>query len=344
MVFLITGGAGFMGINLIRYLLDRGESVRSLDIASFNYPEAARIEVLQGDIRNPETARMAMQGVDVVVHCAAALPLYSPDEIHSTDVEGTRVLLEAARDAGIARFVHISSTAVYGVPDHHPILENDPVSGVGPYGRAKIGAEQVCADLRNQHLCVPVLRPKSFVGPERLGIFELLYDFASQGRNFPVLGSGENRYQLLDVEDLCEATYICATGNPAAVNDVFNVGAAEFRSIREDFQSVLDHAGFGKRIVGLPAGPAIWTLKALEKLNLSPVYQWVYDTMARDSFVGIDKIRDRLGFKPRYSNRDALIRNYDWYVAHHAEIKAAPGVSHRAPWKRGALELVKHLF
>ncbi len=344
MVYLITGGAGFMGINLIRYLLDRGQTVRSLDIAPFTYPEAARIDALQGDIRNPETARAAMQGVDVVVHCAAALPLYTPEEIHSTDVEGTRVMLEAARDAGVTRFVHISSTAVYGVPDHHPITEDDPVSGVGPYGRAKIGAEQVCADFRNQRLCVPVLRPKSFVGPERLGIFELLYDFASEGRNFPVLGSGANRYQLLDVEDLCEATYLCATGDPADVNDVFNVGASEFRSIREDFQSVLDHAGHGKRIVSLPAGPAIWTLKVLEKLNLSPVYQWVYDTMARDSYVGIDKIRDRLGFAPRYSNRDALIRNYDWYVAHRAEINAAPGVSHRAPWKRGALELAKHLF
>ncbi|MDJ0629735.1 MAG: NAD-dependent epimerase/dehydratase family protein [Rhodobacter sp.] len=344
MKYLITGGAGFLGINLVRYLLDRKKSVRSLDTAQFAYPEAAKIDVVQGDIRDVNTARAAMDGIDLVVHCAAALPLYTPDEIRSIDVEGTRQMLAAAQEAGVERFVHISSTAVYGVPDHHPIFEDDPVSGVGPYGRAKIEAEEVCAAFRNTGMCVPVLRPKSFVGPERLGIFELLYDFASQGRNFPVLGSGGNRYQLLDVEDLCAAIYLCATLPSDRVDDVFNVGAADFRSIREDFQAVLDHAGHGKRIVGLPKAPAIWTLKLLEALHLSPVYQWIYDTMAQDSFVSIDKISDRLGFAPRYSNREALIRNYDWYVAHRDALKSAPGVTHRAPWKRGALELAKHLF
>jgi len=122
---------------------------------------------------------------------------------------------------------------------------------------AKIEAEQVCATFRDRGLCVPGLRPKSFVGPERLGVFELLYDFAAQGRNFPVIGSGANRYQLLDVEDLCDAVYLCATLNTAKVSDVFNVGAAEFATMREDFQAVLDWAGLGKRIVSLPAAPAI---------------------------------------------------------------------------------------
>ena len=344
MKVLITGGAGFLGINLIRFLLQRGYQLRSLDLAPFTYPEVTEIEAVTGDIRDADTARHAVQGVDAVIHCAAALPLYSPEQIHSTDVTGTRVLLEASRAAGIKRFVHISSTAVYGVPDHHPIYEDDPVSGVGPYGKAKIGAEEVCAEFREAGMCVPILRPKSFVGPERLGIFELLYDFASQGRGFPVIGSGANRYQLLDVEDLCRAIHLCATLNAAQVDDVFNVGAAEFGTMRQDFQAVLDRAGHGKRIVGLPRAPAIWTLKLLEALHLSPVYQWIYDTAAKDSYVSIDKIRDRLGFTPRYSNRQALIRNYDWYVANRDRIRAAPGVTHRAPWKRGALKLASHLF
>ncbi|MBT8474662.1 MAG: NAD(P)-dependent oxidoreductase, partial [Alphaproteobacteria bacterium] len=174
--------------------------------------------------------------------------------------------------------------------------------------------------------------------------FELLYDFASEGRNFPIIGPGANRYQLLDVEDLCDAIYLCATLEDDRVNDVFNVGAAEFTTLREDFQAVLDRAGHGKHIVALPAGPAILTLKLLEALRLSPVYAWIYDTVARDSYVSIEKIETRLGFAPRYSNQDALIRNYDWYVANRDRLNAAPGVSHRVPWKRGALELAKHLF
>lgn len=344
LAFLVTGGSGFLGINLIRFLLQRGHPVRSLDLAPFPLPRPGAVDVIQGDIRNPDVARASVKGMDVVVHCAAALPLYSPQEIRSTDVEGTLVLLEAAREAGVERFVFISSTAVYGVPDHHPILEDDPVSGVGPYGKAKIEAEELCGAFRKDGLCVPVLRPKSFIGPERLGIFELLYDFASAGHNFPILGKGTNRYQLLDVEDLCEAIYLCATGDEGRVNDVFNVGAASFATLREDFQAVLDRAGHGKHIVSLPARPAILTLRLLEALRLSPVYQWIYDTVARDSYVSIDKIGDRLGFAPRFSNRDALIRNYDWYVANRNRLNAAPGVTHRVPWKRGALDLAKHFF
>ena len=253
--FLVTGGAGFMGINLVRHLLDRGHSVRSYDTAPFAYPEAARIDVLRGDIRDPLLHDRAFADIDIVVHCAAALPLADPTEIHSTNVDGTRMMLEAARQRGTGRFIHISSTAVYGIPDHHPLVEDDPLTGVGPYGASKVEAEAVCAEYRDMGLVVPVLRPKSFVGPERLGAFELLYDFAATGHNFPVLGKGNNRYQLLDVEDLCDAVTASAFADPARANSVFNIGAERFGSLRQSFQAVLDRAGFGKRVIALPEAP-----------------------------------------------------------------------------------------
>src|SRR5690606_26155205 len=142
---------------------------------------------------------------------------------------------------------------------------------------------------RTRGLCAPVIRPKSFVGPERLGVFSLLYDWAHTGHHFPVLGSGRNRYQLLDVEDLCAAIYLCATLPREVVDTEFNVGAAEFTTMREDYQAVLDAAGHGKRIVGIPAAPARWTLRVLDRLGLSPLYPWVYETATKDSFVSIDK-------------------------------------------------------
>jgi nucleoside-diphosphate-sugar epimerase len=342
--FLITGGAGFMGINLIRFLLARGHNVRSYDIAPFSYPEADQISVLQGDIRDQSLHEKAFEGIDIVVHCAAALPLATPEEIMSTNVGGTRALLETALARGIDRFIHISSTAVYGIPDHHPLTEDDRVIGVGPYGESKVQAESVCAEFRDKGLCVPLLRPKSFVGPERLGAFELLYDFAFEGHGFPVLGSGNNTYQLLDVDDLCSAVYLCATGPREHVNDVFNVGAAQYGSLRESFQAVLDRAGYGKKIVGLPAAPAIWTLRALEALHLSPLYKWIYETAGKDSFVSIDRITERLGYAPKHSNEEALIRNYEWYVANRDRISEVAGVTHRVPWKKGALKLIRYVL
>src|SRR4051812_12070497 len=240
MKWLVTGGAGFLGINLIRHLLARGDQVVSLDREPFDYPEKSRITEIRGDIRVRDDVERAAEGCDVIVHAAAALPLYPPDEIHTIDVDGTRTVLDATAPR---RFVHISSTAVYGVPDHHPLVEADRMHGVGPYGIAKVEAEEVCLAARKAGREVPILRPKSFVGPERLGVFALLFEYAREGRDFPILGPGSNRYQLLDVEDLADAIILAGTLPAARANDTFNLGAREFTTLREDFQAVLDAAG-----------------------------------------------------------------------------------------------------
>ena len=342
---LVTGGAGFLGINLLRYLAARGYELVSLDLADFTYPDLKdQITVIQGDIRSMEVVDRAMEGVDFVVHTAAALPLYSADDIYTTDVMGTRTVLEVALHQNVKRVVHISSTAVYGIPDHHPLYENDRLEGVGPYGQAKIQAEMVCLEYRAKGLVVPILRPKSFIGPERLGVFALLYDWALDKRNFPMIGSGNNRYQLLDVEDLCEAIYRTITLPEDVVNDTFNIGAAEFGTMKQDYQAVLDYAGFGKRIIGFPATPAIWALRALEALGVSPLYKWVYETASKDSFVSIEKAERKLGFRPKYSNKDALLRNFKWYIDNRSQFQSQSGISHRVPWKQGALGLLKRAF
>ena len=345
MKFLVTGGSGFLGINLIRYLHSRGHQIKSLDLVDFDYPDMIeKIEAIKGDIRIKEDAHKSIEGVDIVVHCAAALPLYSPEEIFSTDINGTRNLLEAAEVAKVDRFVHISSTAVYGIPDHHPLYETDKLDGVGPYGKAKIQAEEECLKFRSKGMCVPIIRPKSFIGPERLGVFDLLFDWAKDGRGFPMIGNGKNRYQLLDVEDLCQAIYICCTLDSKIVNDTFNIGAKDFTTMREDYQAVLDYAGHGKKIKGLPEMPIILTLRILESMKLSPLYKWVYETASKDSFVSIEKAEKILSFRPKFSNKDALIRNYKWYIEHHEEFKNKTGISHRVPWKQGILKMAKIFF
>ena len=341
---LLTGGAGFLGINLTRYLLRRDHDVASLDIEDFAYPERDQIDDIVGDIRDRAIVDRAMDGADYVVHAAAALPLYPPDEIYTTDIDGTRNVIDSAKQHGVKRFVHISSTAVYGIPESHPVREDDPRIGVGPYGEAKVQAEDICFQCRDEGMIVPVIRPKTFIGPERLGVFALLYDWAKDGRGFPMLGDGGNRYQLLDVEDLCDAINLCLTLDDDAVNDTFNIGAKVFATMGEDYQAVLDYAGFGKTITGLPAEPAILFLRLLESLKLSPLYKWVYETAAKDSYVAIEKAEDKLGFDPKYSNKEALIRNFQWYLDNLDSIEQQSGISHRAPWKQGILKLAKVFF
>jgi nucleoside-diphosphate-sugar epimerase len=342
--YLVTGGAGFLGINLIRYLLAKGNTVTSLDFAEFDYPERSQVKIIKGDIRDRATVDKAMEGVQIVVHTAAALPLYSEKDIMSTDLDGTRNVIDSAFQHKAERFIHISSTAVYGIPDHHPLYETDRLDGVGPYGKAKIQAEEVCLEYRKKGMCVPIIRPKSFIGPERLGVFALFYDWAKDGKNFPMIGSGKNRYQLLDVEDLCDAIYLCATVDPAKASDTFNIGAKEFTTMREDYQSVLDAAGFHKRIIPFPEAPMIIALKVLEALKVSPLYKWVYETAGKDSFVSIEKAESVLGYKPKYSNKDALVRNFKWYMDNLSKFQGQSGVSHRVPWNQGALKLAKLFF
>lgn len=338
MKIVITGGAGFLGFHLAQGL--REHDLVLLDIADFvpnEVPEGARC--VQADVRDREALRAACSGADVILHAAAALPLWKPAEIRSVNLDGTRAVLEVARELGVPRVVHISSTAVYGIPDHHPLDETDPMDGVGPYGESKVAAEELCAAARAAGQCVSVLRPKTFIGPERLGVFQILFDWVDAGVKIPVIGNGKNRYQLLAVEDLVEAARLACTAPAAQVNDVFNVGAAEFDTVGEDLAALFTHAGTGSRLFRTPAWLCKSALAVLEFLRLSPLYKWIYGTADQDSFVSIDKLR-ALGWEPRYSNAETLIATYDWYKANKEVIPDA-GTGHRVPWKEGALRVVR---
>jgi len=339
----VTGGSGFLGINLIRFLLRDGWDVVSFDREPFDYPERSLIRAIVGDIRDQKSLEDAILGSSVVVHCAAALPLNSEEEIYRVDIDGTRNVFEAAKRARVSRVVHISSTAVYGVPRTVNLAEDHELVGVGPYGKAKIAAEDIASSFRSE-MPVTILRPKSFIGPERLGVFSLLFDWAATGHHFPIPGSGQNCYQYLDVEDLCVAIHLCMVAPASVANDTYNLGAREFGTFRGDFQAVLDEAGFGKKVRGMPVLPVIWGLRILDRLGLSPLYPWVYETAIKDSYVSITKAREKLGWEPMFSNKDALLKNFRWYLENRAQFTGQSGTTHRVPWKQGALGLAKVFF
>jgi nucleoside-diphosphate-sugar epimerase len=340
MLWALSGGAGFLGLHLARRLLDEGHDVRSLDVAPLDDRELeAAVEELRGDVRDPDAVRTLVRGADVVVHAAAALPIRaSRAAIRSINVHGTENVLLAARDADVPRVVFISSTAVYGVPEKHPIVEDDPLVGVGWYGESKIDAEALC---RVAAVETTILRPKTFVGPERLGVFEILFDWIREGRRIYILGRGDNRYQLLAVGDLVDAVLRAAT-SAAAANEALNVGATEFGTVRDDLGALIAHARSESRLQRVPVKPAELTLRALELLRVSPLAEWHYKTAHRDSFVDVSKAQRLLGWQPRLSNREALAATYDWYLANRDRVGAA-GVTHRVPWNQQALGLLKKI-
>jgi nucleoside-diphosphate-sugar epimerase len=339
--WLVTGGSGFLGQAMVPRLLKLGCKVRVLDTAPLPASWEGKVEFVQGDIRDPAVVDRAVAGMEAVCHAAAALPIHrSKRLIHEVNVDGTRNVLDAAVKHGTKAVVHISSTAVYGLHKEHPILESNRLIPVGPYGESKVLAEKVCEEYRDR-LHVPVIRPKTFLGQGRLGVFEILFDWIHDGKRIPMIGKGHNKYQLLDVEDLVDIILLSAS-HPAG-NDTFNAAANEFGTLRQDLTPLFKAAGHPPRFLPTPRRTTISALWVLDKLRLSPLTKWHYGTMSSDSYVETDKAREKLGWTPKRSNQDTLLAAYTWYHAHRDEVKSTVGTTHTVGWNQKILKVFKKL-
>nr|WP_255682181.1 hypothetical protein [Natrinema sp. SYSU A 869] len=148
----------------------------------------------------------------------------------------------------------------------------------------------------------------------------------------------------MHVHDLVTAIELLLTGDEEAVNDTFNVGTDEFATMKADFQAPIDYAGTGKRTIGTPAFLTVAVLRVLDTLNLSPLYPWVYETAHEDSYVSVEKLKD-LGWEPEYSNQEALVETYEWYLENYEADETADGtgLDHRVAWDQGALAVAKKI-
>ena len=338
--WLVTGGAGFFGIHMCRYLASLGHDVISYDRQIIPEEEnLSAVRQIQADLLNEETLSSALHGVDYVIHAAAELALAPVKDINAVNAEGTKLVLDKCAKAGVKRVVYIGSTAIYGMPKTHPVYETAPLDPMGVYGIAKFKAEQYCLEAKNVE--VVRIRPKSFIGSGRLGIFQILFDWIECGKRIYVLGNGNNRFQLLEVRDLAEACFLAALNGKD--KEVYNIGANTFGTVNEDLGALLAHANTGSRIFHIPSKPAKAVLAFLEKLHLSPVYRWVYDTADQDSWVSTEKAEHDLKWQPRFSNRDALISTYDWYLKVGKIMAQKTGTGHRVAWKQGILKVIKAL-
>ena len=227
---LVTGGAGYFGELLTRKLLERGDSVRIFDV---NTPTdiGRGVEFMQGDIRDLDALLAACQGIDVVFHNAAQVAMAkNKDLFWSVNRDGTKNLLEAAARQGVKKIIYTSSSAVYGVPKSNPLTEEIAPIPVEEYGRAKLSGEALCCEYARNGLDVSIVRPCTIMGPGRLGIFQILFEWIFQGKNVPVFDGGKNIYQFVHGDDFAQ---LCIQAGTARGADVFNCGTDRFEIMRE---------------------------------------------------------------------------------------------------------------
>jgi nucleoside-diphosphate-sugar epimerase len=338
---LVTGGSGFVGSNIARLLLERGESVRVLDLWRDSSMHQ-NIEFHRADIDNMDAVANAMQGVNYVHHTAALVPLSKAGRrFWTVNTEGTRVALQEAARAGVRMFCHISSSAVFGSPSAMPITNATPLVPLEEYGRAKLAAETLVHQAGREGLPVSVIRPRTIVGPGRLGIFEILFEWIRDDANILLIGSGNNLFQFVHVEDVAEVSIQSCLQEKSGT---FNVGAETFGTLREDIGALIRHAAKQSKIRSIPPWLAIGSLALLDKLRLSPLGPWHYLTYHKPYHFDIAPVKEVLGWKPRYANQDILNCSYDWFIANRIACPDSRVRSfHRTPVKQRVLHLVKRL-
>jgi len=328
-----------VGLTLVRRLLDEGHEVCIYDLNDPDAPDlAGNVRIIRGDLRDRERLRTAIRGCDAVFHIAAMVPLTRAGRgFWEVNVEGTANAVEAALDYHVSHFVHLSSSAIYGVPDKLPIREDDPPRPLGVYGRSKLAGERIVQEARSRGLRAAVIRPRTIVGPGRLGIFDMLFEWIQSGRPIFILGAGNVPFQLLSNRDMAEAMVLA---NRLGADGEFNVGSDRYRTMREDLNEVAERAGSGSRVIGVPGWLARPGLTALDRLRLSPLVDWHYKTIDKEYWFDNERPRSVLGYRPLDSNVDMLYEAYQWYASQSPERRAVAHSAHRSRVTRGIFRLI----
>lgn len=338
---LVTGGSGFFGGLLKRHLLELGWSVVNVDL-EHDEDMHKNLESVQGDIRDTALMEYVCEGhtFDVVFHCAAQLAHAVKDKnlLWTSNVDGTRVVAECAKKFGIKHLIFTSSNCLWGENFGRPIREDDEPKPVELYGQSKLEGEHILQEYWDD-LNVVIFRCPTITDAGRLGLMAILFEFIDEGRKVWVVGGGHNRYQFIYAGDLIDA---CIKAADYQGSEIFHIGSDDVCTFGEMYQYVIDHAKTGARVAVLPRLPTITAMKIAYALKLSPLGPYQYKMIAEDFEFDTKKIKDKLEWKPTLTNKEMLLRAYDYYRKNKKEIYGRTDVSaHKQPAKMGIIKLLK---
>jgi NAD dependent epimerase/dehydratase len=310
---LVTGAAGFIGSHLVERLVREGHQVRAyvhynarndwgnLELAA---PEVKReIEVVTGDIADPFSVRHATRGVQVVYHLSSLIAIpYSyvaPQSYVQTNVQGAINVLQAAREEGVERVVHTSTSECYGTAQYVPIDEKHPLQGQSPYSASKVGADMLAESYwRSFELPVAIIRPFNTFGPRQSAraVIPTIISQALKGGTIK-LGSLSPTRDMNYVDNTVDG-FLAVASNPAAVGQVINVGSGREISIGDLAKLIVQLVGSTSEVVE-------------DTQRIRPANSEVERLLC-----GNDKARSLLGWAPRVGLEEGLQRSIEWFRSH----------------------------
>jgi UDP-glucose 4-epimerase len=340
---LVTGGSGFLGQILVKELLRQGHQVTNIDLVPSETVDP-RLRSIVGDIRNRALLDDVLKATahDVVFHCAALLAHGSiqPQELWSSNVDGTKTLAEGVAAANIANVVFVSSNCLWSSSFSYPVREDEPVAPAEIYGASKWEGEKILQSYSGS-FATTILRSPTIIDEGRLGLLSILFEFMADGRRVWVVGDGSNRYQFIYARDLVAAMLMAWDARKATV---FGIGSDNVASLRECYEYVIHESGSASRVSSLPKAPTLLAMRAAYELGLSPLGPYHYRMIASDFMFDNSRIKAELGWKPTLANHEMLLTAYRYYAANRSDIRARHVAStHRKPSSMGAIRVLKWL-
>jgi len=341
--YLVTGGSGFFGSILCQALADRGDTVVTIDLQPCPYRHA-RVRAVQNDIRHKEVleALFRAENFDAVFHCAAMLAhdVKSPQELWSSNVDGTQNVFACCQTYAVPKIVFISSNCLWGKSFSYPVSEEEPPAPVEIYGRSKLAGEKILlSDPDRVHSII--FRSPTIMDEGRLGLLGILFEFIDEGRKLWQVGDGTNRYQFIYAKDLATAC-IAALDYPKCA--VFNIGSDNVKTFNEVYTAVLRQSGSTSKLAYFPKWLAIPAMKIAYALGLSPLGPYQYKMIASSFVFDTTAIKRELSWRPTLTNEAMLLRAYTYYHDHKQEIAHRTNMSaHNVVARMGIIRLLKWL-
>jgi nucleoside-diphosphate-sugar epimerase len=342
---LITGGSGFFGGVLKRRLLAEGFAVTNIDLVRDEDAGAEGLTSVQGDIRDAGLLARVFgeHKFEGVMHCAAMLAHDVKDEtlLWTSNVDGTRLVAEAAVAAGVSHLVNISSNCLWAEGFGRPVTEADVPAPVELYGRSKLQAEKELAAIveKRPELKVVTLRCPTIIDSGRLGLLAILFEFIEDGKKVWVVGDGSSRYQFIYAQDLATACLLCLAYEES---NLFHIGSDEVPTMRGMYESVIRAAGSKSRVASLPRKPTVAMMQLAHKMGVSPLGPYHYRMIAESFVFDTSRIRSALAWKPTLTNEEMMLRAFSYYSENRKAIHARTDVSaHSKAAPMGVIRLLK---